>query len=62
MAEHVRTELVSDAITLAARARLLGQAAIGHADLGSQPEFNRSSPKITPACCVLVESGGMTPV
>lgn len=43
MAEHMRTDLVSDAVDLAHRRGLVRPQAIFHSDRGSQGGFNRSS-------------------
>jgi hypothetical protein len=43
MAEHMRAELVCDAVALAHRRGLVAPEAIFHSDRGSQGEFNRSS-------------------
>jgi hypothetical protein len=43
MAEHMRAELVCDAVQLAHRRGLVDADAIFHSDRGSQGEFNRSS-------------------
>jgi transposase InsO family protein len=43
MAEHMRAELVSDAVALAHRRGLTRPDAIFHSDRGSQLKFNRSS-------------------
>jgi transposase InsO family protein len=43
MAEHMRAELVADAVDLAHRRGLVEHGAIFHSDRGSQTEFNRWS-------------------
>ena len=43
MAEHMRTELVVDALQMALGRRRPGEGLIHHSDRGSQPELNRSS-------------------
>ena len=43
MADHLRAELVTDALQMALAHRRPGPGLIWHSDQGSQPEFNRSS-------------------
>jgi hypothetical protein len=46
MAEHMRADLVSDAVELAHRRGLVRRNAIFHSDRGSQGGFNRSSQRL----------------
>src|SRR5690606_26130519 len=43
MADHLRTELVTDALAMAIDRRQPAPGVIHHSDKGSQPRFNRSS-------------------
>jgi putative transposase len=51
MADHMREELVIDALTMAVRRRRPDPGVIHHSDQGSQGEFNRSSQRLIEEGC-----------